>query len=358
MIELKKGNLLLADADAIVNTVNTVGVMGKGIALQFSKAFPENFAAYERACKAGEVEVGRMFIQEHSSLEKSHPRFIINFPTKKHWRQPSRLEYVQSGLNALADDLKRLGIQSVAVPPLGCGLGGLSWTEVLPLIESAASRTPEITWQVYEPSGPPDAATMPNRTAKPKMTRSIAIIVALMDRYLIPGFDYPVSLLEIQKLVYFLNAVGEKLPRINFRAAAYGPYSDEVAHILNRADSHFILGIGDGQNKPNTPIILQPQAVKQANLLLENEPGLKASIERVAALIEGYEDPYGMELLSSVHWIATVHDVNAKEDMDSAVKGVHSWNQRKANTLRREHIHCAWLHLKDQGMLGLGELAH
>lgn len=356
MIELKRGNLLLAETDAIVNTVNTVGVMGKGIALQFSKAFPENFAAYERACKAGQIKIGQMFIHEFSSLERSQPRYIINFPTKKHWRQPSRLEYIQEGLAALVGDIKRLGIRNVAVPPLGCGLGGLKWSDVLPLIEMAATQTSETTWQVYEPAGTPDASAMPNKTAKPKMTRSIAIIIALIDRYLVPGFDYPVSLLEIQKLVYFLNAVGAKLPRINFRAAAYGPYSEEVAHILNRADGHFVLGFGDGQNKPDTPISLRSGAIEEATELLNHEPSLGNSIERVAELIEGYEDPYGMELLSSVHWIVTVNDVEARDDMDRAVAGVHAWNERKSKVLRREHIHCAWLHLKEHGMLGFGEL--
>ncbi|MBK9027719.1 MAG: macro domain-containing protein [Propionivibrio sp.] len=197
MIELTRGNLLLAKADAIVNTVNTVGVMGKGIALQFSKAFPENLVAYQRACKDGSVAIGKMLVQETSSLERSLPRYIINFPTKKHWKQPSKLEYVEEGLNALVEELKRLGVRSVAVPPLGCGLGGLRWSEVLPRLIEAAQRTPDIKWLVYEPAGAPAATSMPNETVKPKMTRSIAIVIALIDRYLVPSFGYPVSLLEI-----------------------------------------------------------------------------------------------------------------------------------------------------------------
>lgn len=358
MIQLKRENLLRADADAIVNTVNTVGVMGKGIALQFSKAFPENLVTYQRACKAGEVAIGKMLVVERTSLKGfERPRYIINFPTKKHWRQPSRLEYVQAGLDALVEELKQLGVSSVAVPPLGCGLGGLEWGEVLPLIERAAHQTPGIEWQVFEPAGAPNAATMPNRTARPQMTRSAAIILTLMDRYLVPSFEYPVSLLEIQKLVYFLKTTGVNLSRIQFRAAAYGPYSDEIAQILNRMDGHFILGYGDGQNKPDTPITIQPGAVDEARQFLAGNAELLAPLEQVAQLIEGYEDPYGMELLSSVHWVSTVEDIGALDDMDLAVKRVHSWNQRKAQTLRTEHIHCAWLHLKEQGWLANG-LAH
>jgi len=355
MIELKRGNLLLADADALVNTVNTVGVMGKGIALQFSKAFPDNLSAYERACKANELEVGRMFVFERTGLEGfERPRYIINFPTKKNWRQPSRIEYIRAGLDALVEELNRLGISSVAVPPLGCGLGGLEWGEVLPLIEAAAQRTPNVSWQVFEPAGAPDAATMPNRTARPKMTRITATILALMDRYLVPGFDYPVSLLEIQKLVYFLVASGEKLPRINFRAANYGPYSDEVAHVLSRMDGHFILGYGDGHNRPETPITVQSDAIREAREYLAQDSSLRDSIERVAKLIEGYEDPYGMELLSTVHWVANIEDRAALDDIDLAVKKVHDWSPRKAKTLQAEHITCAWLHLKEWGWLAHG----
>ena len=354
MIELTRGNLLLAKADAIVNTVNTVGVMGKGIALQFSKAFPENLVAYQRACKDGSVAIGKMLVQETSSLERSLPRYIINFPTKKHWKQPSKLEYVEEGLNALVEELKRLGVRSVAVPPLGCGLGGLRWSEVLPRLIEAAQRTPDIKWLVYEPAGAPAATSMPNETVKPKMTRSIAIVIALIDRYLVPSFGYPVSLLEIQKLVYFLAVVGEKLPRIRFRAAAYGPYSDNVAHILSRADGHYILGYGDEQNKPDTPIELNSESVAEANELLSNDPHLKANIDRVARLIEGYEDPYGMELLSTVHWVSTVDDPEATDDMGRIAGAVHKWNQRKARVFRTEHIHCAWLHLKEHGALDFG----
>ncbi|MCO5761728.1 MAG: macro domain-containing protein, partial [Chromatiaceae bacterium] len=128
MFELTRGNLLEADVEAVVNTVNTEGVMGKGVALQFRKAYPDNYEAYRRACEADEVQPGRMFIFDRQAL--TNPRFIVNFPTKRHWRSPSRMEDIESGLKALVADVHRLGIRSVAVPPLGCGLGGLPWPEV------------------------------------------------------------------------------------------------------------------------------------------------------------------------------------------------------------------------------------
>jgi len=159
MIEFRsEGNLLEADAEALVNTVNTVGVMGKGIALQFKKRFPENFKAYERACKKEEVEVGRMFTFPLNSL--TNPRYIINFPTKKHWRGRSRVEYIREGLEDLVREMERLGIHSVAVPPLGCGNGGLDWEdEVRPLIEAAFAAVPGVRAYVYEPS--PATAPVP-----------------------------------------------------------------------------------------------------------------------------------------------------------------------------------------------------
>jgi O-acetyl-ADP-ribose deacetylase (regulator of RNase III) len=150
MIESGSGDLLDADVEALVNTVNTVGVMGKGLALQFKRRFPANFATYAAACRRGEVEIGRMLVVE--TEEPTGPRYIINFPTKKHWRDPSRLEYVTAGLSALVDEVRARGIRSIAVPPLGCGNGGLAWSDVEPLIERAVAGLPEVRVMVFPPS--------------------------------------------------------------------------------------------------------------------------------------------------------------------------------------------------------------
>ncbi len=157
MIELTQGNILKADAEALVNTVNCVGFMGKGIALQFKKAYPENFDAYHKACATGEVQPGRMFIFElHSML---NPKYVINFPTKRDWRQKSLYEDVESGLKALVADVQRLRISSIAVPPLGCGLGGLNWRKVRPMIETAFAQSPNVRVMLFEPVGAPEAKT-------------------------------------------------------------------------------------------------------------------------------------------------------------------------------------------------------
>jgi O-acetyl-ADP-ribose deacetylase (regulator of RNase III) len=149
MITLERGNLLDADVDALVNTVNTVGVMGKGLALQFKRAYPAMFRAYSRAAQSGELEVGRMQVWETGELQG--PRYIINFPTKRHWRQGSRLVDIEQGLADLVRVVRALGIRSVAVPPLGCGNGGLDWAQVEPLITNALTSLADVDVRLFPP---------------------------------------------------------------------------------------------------------------------------------------------------------------------------------------------------------------
>ena len=171
------GNLLQQhDADAIVNTVNCVGVMGKGIALQFKKKWPDNFNAYAKACKADEVKLGHMFVFDLGGL--ATPRFIINFPTKGHWRSASRLQDIDSGLKDLAQQIQSLGIRSIAIPPLGCGNGGLDWDEVKPLIAKHLSGIDSLDVRLFEPTDSIKATSLVTNSAKPKMTAGRAAILA------------------------------------------------------------------------------------------------------------------------------------------------------------------------------------
>ena len=151
MLELVTGNLLEADTEALVNTVNTEGVMGKGIALQFKKKYPDMFEAYQRACKGGLVQPGRMHVYERR--EMINPRYIINFPTKRHWRSPSRIEDIKTGLTALSEEIRKRHIKSIALPPLGCGNGGLDWSEVFPAIRSSLADLTDVRLLVYPPAG-------------------------------------------------------------------------------------------------------------------------------------------------------------------------------------------------------------
>lgn len=210
MLEICSGNLLEANAEALVNTVNCVGVMGKGLALQFKQAFPENFEKYQRACQDGEVKPGHMFIIPTGYL--TYPRYIINFPTKRHWKNPSRIENIEIGLQALIESVRWLKIRSIAVPPLGCGNGGLAWSRVAPLIEAAFAQVPEVRVLVFEPPAAESKKVTASTPFSP-LTRARALLIALMEQYL--SLDYPLTTLEIQKLAYLLQAAGEPL-RLQF----------------------------------------------------------------------------------------------------------------------------------------------
>jgi O-acetyl-ADP-ribose deacetylase (regulator of RNase III) len=181
MMEFKRGNLLEEDVEALVNTVNCVGVMGRGIALQFKQAFPENFKRYKKACDAGEVEPGKMFVVETGQILS--PRYIVNFPTKQHWKGNSKLADIRSGLRALVLDVAQLGIQSIAIPPLGCGNGGLDWAVVRPLIVEAFSELPDVRVVVFEMGQVPASQEMAVGTQLPTMTRGRALVVSLFEQY-------------------------------------------------------------------------------------------------------------------------------------------------------------------------------
>jgi O-acetyl-ADP-ribose deacetylase (regulator of RNase III) len=344
-IERGYGNLLQADVDALVNTVNAEGVMGKGIALQFKKAFPDNFRSYERDCKAGEVAPGRM----HVVRRIASPRFIINFPTKKHWRHPSKIEYVRDGLRDLVAKVRELGIRSIAIPPLGCGNGGLDWSDVSPLIVQAFASLPDVRVVLFEPSGAPSADEIIDRRAKPEMTEARATVLALMGQYLETGYDYRLSLLEVQKLAYFLQEAGQGL-RLAYRAYYYGPYADDLRKALRNIEGHYTRGLGDGKNSPETPLEPLPNAVSEARAFLGQHPEACARLERVGQLIEGFETPLGMELLGTVHWVMK-HEANP-DDADKVVAKVHGWSERKRSQMKDGQIRAAWERLREQGWAG------
>ncbi len=243
MIEFKTGDILAEDAEALVNTVNCVGFMGRGIALQFKRAYPENFKAYAAACRRQEVVPGRMFV--YTTGQFTNPRYIINFPTKRHWRGKSRMEDIDAGLKALVSEIGRLGIHSIAIPPLGAGLGGLDWTEVRPRIEHAFLGLPDVRAVVFEPH----SAAAPVRAARagkaPKMTPGRAALVRLMDRYLAGLLDPFVSLLEVHKLMYFMQEAGQPL-RLRYVAGPYGPYAENLRHVLQAIEGYYVSGHGTG----------------------------------------------------------------------------------------------------------------
>ena len=275
------------------------------------------------------------------------PRWIVNFPTKGHWKSKSRMEDVKSGLEDLIETVRALGIKSIAVPPLGCGNGGLPWREVRPVIEEAFAKVPEVEVLLYAPVETPDAVAMPNRTERPKMTKGQAALIALIDRYLKGLLDPVVSLLEVHKLMYFLQTAGQDL-RLKFEPKQRGPFASNLRHVLIRMESHYTTGYGDGKDLPETRIDLLPGAMKSAEALLDDGDPISERMDRVAELIDGYEDAYGMELLSSMHWVMA-HSLEAKKDKATAIEGVLSWNTAKRKRLKPEHLDKAWERLNTMG---------
>lgn len=343
MIEFRRGNLLEADADALVNTVNCVGVMGKGIALQFKQAHPDNYRAYEKACKQDHVRLGTMFV--HATGSMTPPRFIINFPTKKHWRAASRLDDIRSGLDDLIRVIEAHAITSVAVPPLGCGNGGLDWADVYPLIEAAFAAVPDVRVFLYAPQPAPPPETMPVATRRLRMTRSRALMVLLLDRYRGPG--YRLAKLEVQKLAYFLQEAGEGL-KLKFVGHTFGPYADDLNHVFRNMEGHMTRGFGDGSAEAS--IAPMPGVVDEAERFIRDDAEAKQRLDRVATLINGFEDPYGLELLATTHWVAK-EDPAARADVTAAIAAVHGWSERKRATFRAEHVAIVWKQLQQQNWL-------
>lgn len=329
-IRFVSGDLLREDVEALVNTVNCVGAMGRGIALQFKKAFPENNKVYEKACANHEVQPGRMFVVETG--EFTNPKYIINFPTKRHWRGKSRIEDIESGLKDLKQVILLRGIHSIAIPPLGAGLGGLDWAEVKSKIVQELQSLEEVDVRIFEPLGAPEAKKMVKNRKVPKMTPGRAAMLELMRRYLDGLLDPFVTLLEIQKLMYFMQEAGQEL-KLSYSKAAYGPYCDQLRHVLNHTEGHMTSGYADGGDDPAKRIELVPGAESDARNFLEKEPETQKRFQRVSRLTDGFESPYGLELLASVHWVMTKENADSEEEV---VRSIHGWNERKQQFTPRQ----------------------
>lgn len=330
MIDFRTGDILKDESEALVNTVNCVGVMGRGIALQFKDAYPENFREYAAACRRGDVKPGKMLVHETGKL--TQPRYIINFPTKRHWRGKSRIQDIESGLKALIEVLLARKIRSVAIPPLGSGLGGLDWSDVRPLIERAMQQLPEIRVTVYEPKGAPATETMSHSRNVPKMTAGRAALVELINRYLSGLLDPQVSLLEVHKLMYFQQESGEPL-RLQFQPAPYGPYAENLRHVLHAVEGHLISGYADGGDAPDKQLFLVPGAIEDATAFLAHHDATRARFDRVSELVKGFESPFGLELLSTVHWLLTRDGVSTLNEL---VERTYAWNDTKRKFTRRQ----------------------
>lgn len=330
MIRFTTGDILKDDAEAIVNTVNCVGVMGRGIALQFKNAWPENFKVYAAACQRHEVQPGRMFVFDTGQL--TLPRYIVNFPTKRHWRGNSRMEDIDAGLAALVEVIRTQKIRSIAVPPLGSGLGGLDWEQVRAHICRTLGELQDVEVRIYEPKGAPTSETMTHQRKVPNMTAGRAALVELANRYLDGLLDPFVTLLEVHKLMYFMQEAGEPL-RLKYAKATFGPYAENLRHVLHIIEGHLISGYADGGDAPDKQISLVPGAVEDAANFLAQHGDSRQRFDRVVDLVDGFESPFGLELLSTVHWVVRHETVASTEDV---VHRIYQWNERKRQFTPRQ----------------------
>lgn len=324
MIHYTQGNLLEADVDALVNTVNTVGVMGKGIALMFKERFPKNMQAYAKACKADDVVTGKMFVTQTGEL--MGPQWIINFPTKQHWRAKSKMEWVEDGLEDLRRFITEKQIKSIAIPPLGAGNGGLDWKDVKPKVEQALAELSDVEILVFEPTA--KYQNVAKKTGVNKLTPARALVAELVRRYWILGMEC--SLLEIQKLAWFLQRVIEKQGlknelKLKFEANNYGPYANNLDHLLNALDGSYLKSdkrIPDCD--PLDVIAFNDGKRKQVEVYLNSEgKDFLPALEKASEIIDGFESPFGMELLSTVDWLLEME--GCESTLESIKNGISNW---------------------------------
>lgn len=329
MIHFKTGNILNTEAEALVNTVNTVGVMGKGIALAFKKAFPENFKHYKKACDARELKPGDLFITQTGKIS---PKYIINFPTKIHWREKSKIEYIAQGMERLVQAIEEKGIQSVAIPPLGCGNGGLNWKDVKQVIMNELKKLPDDKEiMIFEPGY--NNQTMKTGQVK-KLTPARAMLLTALKNYQVLG--YGINLLVAQKLAYFMQRLGEPL-NLTYDKGYYGPYSHQLQHLLKYLNGWF-LKFNNEQTRPGIKVSLNYNEHIKQYTNQELSKAQKTRLEKLKQLTEGFESPYGLELLATVDYIYQKTHLNNKEKI---LQEIEKWTNRKKDIMKAFHIEAA-----------------
>jgi O-acetyl-ADP-ribose deacetylase (regulator of RNase III) len=338
MIQYIQGNILESEAQALVNTVNTVGVMGKGVALQFKKAYPNNFRAYREACKRNELVVGKVFVTTDCNLN-SGAKIIINFPTKKDWRKPSEYSFIEEGLDDFVQVIEKYGIKSVALPPLGAGNGGLEWEKVKKIIEQKLSSLNIDIW-VYEPT---HAIKEYLKTERVKLTEARALLLYVLYD-LVSNGDF-VSEFASEKVCYFLQRFGaEKYFKLRFEPYFYGPYSGKVRHVLNYLNGSYIMGYSDMNKKPFDLITLVADSYEAIKSYIEDNPELAEIARKTTLFLTGFYSDFSLELLSSVDFIITAE---ATFDVQVISQKLDGWNDRKRSLFsNREYVNIVVEHIR------------
>lgn len=329
--------------EAIVNTVNCVGVMGKGVALEFKRRWPDNFKAYKRLCGDKTLSPGKMFVFDNNDfLTQDKHRYLINFPTKQHWRSRSKIEYVKDGLIDFIEQVREFDIKSVAVPPLGCGNGGLEWADVRPLIEEAASQLPDVRFVVF---GPAEQTVQPEQSFAPNYLTieraSMMVAFTELEKY----FGGHFTRLTAQKITYFLQVLGTDF-RLKFAKQQYGPYSETLHKAFKKMETKRYIS---GYTIEDPEIVVMSGAYAAADEFLKSKDvEIFGAIQRLSLLIEGYESPYGMELLASVHFLSVNEGISTQPEMSRALE---AWNDHKRESYPEPVVTAALARLKEDGFI-------
>jgi len=323
MIKYVTGDLLASDADALVNTVNTVGVMGKGIALQFKSAFPDNYKKYVKACKEKSLHVGALLVTRDESSLHTGKKIIINFPTKTDWRKPSEYSYIEDGLKELINVIKKENISSIAIPPLGAGNGGLEWSVVKNLMERYLEGV-DCNIYIYQPNYVIQEVL---KTQRVKLTPARAMLLAVLFD-LVKNGEF-VSEFAAEKIAYFLQRFGAKTEfHLDFQPNFYGPYSGKVKHVLYYLNGSYISGYSSKDKKPFEELGLMMDAENDVVGYL-NEDGneeFKVIAEKTKKLLTGYYSYFSLELLSTVDYIIQTEKI---KEIDGIQEKLNSWSDRK-----------------------------
>lgn len=344
MIRYTTGNLLEAEAEALVNTVNTVGVMGKGIALQFAERYKANLKRYKEACEKGELVVGQLLVTTDADMNEE--RTIINFPTKKDWKHRSSYTYIEDGLKALSTLIKERNIKSIALPPLGCGNGGLIWEKVKPMIEQHLGGL-NVDVVVYEPSAAIKEVLQRESPREAKLTPGRAMLLYAL--FVFERLGEPASLFVANKLAFFLKLLGEpKLKQLDFKPAHYGPYSVNVQHALYDLNGTYLKGLEQHSAKPFEVLRLNYERFEEVNTYVSSKLSAdqRARLDRLIDLVSGFRSTYALELLSSVAFI--IHEEPGC-DVPAIQERMRSWSERKEAMADADNVRVAYEHLAAYG---------
>ncbi len=321
MIKYIIGNLFESTAEAIVNTVNTDGIMGKGIALQFKNLFPSNFKTYKDLCKNGGFNIGDLLVVKDQNIETGE-KTIINFPTKINWRKSSEYSYIVSGLKKLVKVIQKNKIKSIAIPPLGSGNGGLQWYKVKTLIEEHLKNIEDCEVIVYEPNNHVKEVLKKERV---KLTPARGMLLYMLFE-LVKNGEF-VSEFASEKLCYFLQRFGGKeYFKLEYTPNFYGPYSGKVKHILNYLNGSYITGYAGKDKKPFEELNLLVDSVEQVEEFIDNNPDPKKIVKLTSSFLNGFYSSFGLELMSTVDFIGNTYNTSDKKFIQTQIA---NWSYRK-----------------------------